>query len=203
MDGAGKTTLVHRLAERLASRRVSILHLPFSPFVNDALNVAGSGTPLGDPWTDRLAFALDNRLAAYHMEALKPSTDVLITQRGWMDSYIHGAAQGLTYEELTVLMHTTDLPKADYSIYLNCNADVAFERVRHDEKADKFETLSFMRRQHMETERFYKAIDGDAQLDAIFNGQRIYIDTTSMSPVEVEGQAVAFLRSFDFWEESR
>jgi len=57
MDGAGKTTLIQNLMKYFAPLRTEHVHLPYSTFVNSALTVSGQGTPLGDPWTDRLIFA--------------------------------------------------------------------------------------------------------------------------------------------------
>lgn len=177
--------------------RTEHMHLPYSPFVNPALAISGQGTPLGDPWTDRLIFALDNRLTAYKLKALEAagSTDVLVMQRGWMDSYVFGATQGIDYETITSLVHPADLPKATCSIYLNCEPSVAYERIRKDQKADKFEKLAFMQNQHRETQRFYKALEHDATLSKIFDEPRFYLDTTTLSMDEVELRVVNFLKA--------
>lgn len=197
MDGAGKTTLIQNLMKYFAPLRTEHVHLPYSTFVNSALTVSGQGTPLGDPWTDRLIFALDNRLTAYQIRSLEAagSTDVLIMQRGWMDSYIYGATQGIDYDTITNLVRPADLPKATCGVYLNCDPRIAYERIKHDKKADKFETLLFMQAQYQETKRFYKALEHDATLSKIFDEPRFYLDTTYFSIDDVILSAVNFLKA--------
>jgi thymidylate kinase len=194
MDGAGKTTLIQRLMKQLAPLRTATLHLPFSGFVSDALARSGGGKPSGDVWTDRLVFALDNRLAAYEIEAKKRSLDVLIMQRGWMDSYIYGSVQGIDYGTVTNLVRPADLPKVSGSLYLNCSPDVAYERIKNNPANDKFETPAFMKSQHYETEHFYQALETDPILGGLFSEPRYYLDTTLLNPDEVELEAIEFLK---------
>ncbi len=110
MDGVGKTTLIKALSRFFVPQRVTNIHLPYADFVRSALATSGDGTPLGDPWTDRLIFALDNRLVAYKVRELEKAAeyDILLLQRGWMDSYIHGAGQSFSYEAITSLVHPAD-----------------------------------------------------------------------------------------------
>ena len=196
MDGAGKTTLIQRLAKQFTPLRTECIHLPSSSFVNSALATSGQGTPLGDPWTDRLIFALDNRLTAYQIRALEAAgaTDVLLMQRGWMDSYIYGSTQRVDYGTITNLVRPTDLPKPTCSIYLNCDPTIAYERIRNSKKVDKFETLAFMQAQYRETKRFYESLEHDAILGKIFDEPRFYLDTTALSTDEVELSVIDFLK---------
>ena len=196
MDGAGKTTLIKALSSSLGIDKVATIHLPHANFVKAALGTSGGGTPFGDPWTDRLIFALDNRLVAYELKKLEANKqcNILLMQRGWMDSYIYGAVQDFTYEEIDSLMKTKELPKPDCSIYLTCDPNIAYERVADDSKADKFETRSFMQQQHQETERFYKALQTDKRLRHLFDEPTLYLDTSNLSKEEVQLKVLEYLR---------
>lgn len=194
-DGSGKTTLVKRLTELFADRKVATLHLPASEFVHDALKVSGDGTPMGDTYTDRLIFALDNRLTHYRLLKLRETNDIVITQRGWMDSFIHGAVQGYAYHETAALTKIDQLVSPTCSIYLNCDPWVAYGRVRDDPDKDKFETLEYMTRQYHETKSFYEVLEHDRVLAEMFSEPRIYIDTTRLSHDQTLLQVVEFLET--------
>lgn len=202
MDGSGKTTLIYDLLKAFShppppkgNLRATSLHLPDSPFVNEALQISGAGTPMGDKHTDRLIFALDNRLAHYKLCDLLASYDIVFCQRGWMDSFIHGAVQGYNYEQTAALTHANDLMAPVCSIYLNCDPAIAYERIANDPLADKFETLDYMKEQHNETRAFYDALAYNNVLKDIFSESRIYIDTTDLTTRETFTQAYDFINS--------
>jgi hypothetical protein len=96
LDGAGKTTLVERLESSCAA---SSFRLPYHDFVHPCLARSGAGEPFGDVQTDRLLFSLDARLANYQIRDWRREGRTLISQRGWMDNFIFGAVQGLSYRQ--------------------------------------------------------------------------------------------------------
>lgn len=196
MDGSGKTTLIAALSKQLDPHRHEYLHLPHSTFVGDVLRAAGDGTPFGDPWTDRLIFALDNRLTANIIKVLaeEKAIDTLLMQRGWMDGFIYGAVQGFSYQEIAHLIRVEDLPRASCSIYLNCDPTIAYERVKDNPRADKFETLPFLRAQYQETQHFYDALDSDPLLKDLFPETRFHLDTSHLAQEAVESKVVRFLK---------
>lgn len=192
-DGSGKTTLLEQLVAAFESPRVTSMRLPVSTFVNTSLTISGAGTPMGDKHTDRLIFALDNRMAHYKFQELLQKHDVIFCQRGWMDSFIHGAVQGYNYEQTAELTRVADLVPSHCSIYLNCEPTVAYERIANDPLADKFETPEYMKEQYHETKQFYDALDTHEVLQSIFREPRLYIDTTKLTPEETFSQAHAFI----------
>lgn len=193
LDGAGKTTLQKALANQYRNRRVKTLHLPYSEFVAGSLGISGGNSPFGDTWTDRLIFALDNRLAGYHIKALEGVTDLLITQRGWMDSFIHGSVQGYSYDTIAKLCQIDQLPAFDCSLYLNCSPEEAYRRIKQDKDKDKYEVLEYIKKQYIETESFYKNIHHDPLLRKLFPEPSQYIDTTNLSYEDTVRRAVGFI----------
>jgi thymidylate kinase len=192
-DGAGKTTLVSDLVSFFNDKRVTKLHLPISDFTHEALNISGNGMPMADVHTDRLIFALDNRLANYRIKELQRDYDVIILQRGWMDSFIHGAVQGYEYADIESLTRVDQLISPTCSIYLNCAPDVAYERIEKDINKDKFETKQYMKDQFKETKKFYNALSTEASLAKIFKEPKTYIDTTYIEPSDTFIQARQFV----------
>lgn len=195
MDGAGKTTLQKNIFERLEGERKRMLHLPHSNFVHQALKVSGDNSPFGDTWTDRLIFALDNRLVGYELKKLEYECDYVVTQRGWMDSFIFGGVQGYDYRTIADLNKFEDLRTADYTIYLNCAPEVAFKRIVLDPKRDKYETLEYMKRQYEKTRDFYRDLSSDDLLKRYFPESNIYIDTTNLTQAQTLEKALIFLRA--------
>src|SRR5579863_7195206 len=85
LDGAGKSTLVARLAEDLDAQK---LRLPHHDFVRACLARSGDGSPFGDIHTDRLLFALDARLANYIIRDLEETASVsCLNAAGWTISF--------------------------------------------------------------------------------------------------------------------
>lgn len=184
LDGSGKTTLVDNLSEWLKKRdlKVKTSRLPYDEhLVKDLLNVSN------DPYTDRMLFALDNRLFAEHFKKWKNSNeyDFIITQRGFLDSFVHGAVQGYSYSWIAELNRIQDLPKCDVIIHLVAEAKIAYDRIKDDPDADKFEYIEYIRRQERETRKAYREIClQNEDLEAFKNAEHIYIDTTALTTEE-------------------
>lgn len=191
LDGSGKTTLARRLARRLGAR---FFRLPYHDFVKPGLTRSGGGTPFGDVHTDRLLFAADARMTNYLIREWRRTGDWLVSQRGWMDTYIFSAVQGVPYQATDALLGTADLERASAIVYLVAKPEVAYKRVRNDPDADKYETLSFMRTQYRVTLEFYNAVLSGLPVLAPFTGiPATLIDTTRLGEERVFAKAERFL----------
>jgi thymidylate kinase len=191
LDGAGKTTLASRLA---AEHRAHLFRLPYHDFVKPALRVSGRGSPFGDVHTDRLLFAADARLTNYLIQTWRTAHPLLVSQRGWMDNYIFGAVQQVSYHETDALLRTVDLERPAAILYLVAEPEIAFERIRGARDADKYETPEFLRLQLRETERFYQAVQNGMPALASFAGiPACWIDTSRRSEEAVFQQSAQFL----------
>jgi thymidylate kinase len=129
LDGAGKTTLLQALSKDLGGFQ---FRLPYHAFVRELLNVSGKGTAFGDVHTDRLLFATDARLTNCLIQDWRHTHPILLSQRGWMDNFIFGAVQGVTYEETDQLLRTSELERPSAIIYLTADPQVAFCRIAAD-----------------------------------------------------------------------
>jgi len=191
LDGSGKTTLVAGLAKHL---RAHSFRLPFHEFVLPLLSKSGGGSAHGDVHTDRLVFALDARLANYSIREWRKSKKVLVSQRGWMDNFIFGAAQGLSYREIDAMLRTAELERASAHIFLTAAPEVAFERIRGSAHRDKYETREFLAVQFKETLRFLKTAQRETPVLQAFAGiPAIHLDTTTASPEETFAKSLRFL----------
>ena len=184
LDGSGKSTLVANLGKRMTElgMRVKTSRLPHDRYlVTDLLNVSN------DPYTDRMLFALDNRLFAERFKGWQNSGeyDVILTQRCFLDSYVHGAVQGFDYAWISELNRINDLPKCQIIIHLVAEAETAYARIKDDEDADKFEYIEYIRKQERETRRaYYEVTHGNRDLEHFSDAVHIYVDTTQMSTEE-------------------
>lgn len=184
LDGSGKTTLVEDLERyfTLAGKSVKRSRLPHDEYlVKKLLNDSTS------KYTDRMLFALDNRLFAEKYEDWFTSDDydIIITQRGFLDSFVHGAVQGFGYDFIADLNRIDELPKCDIMIHMVAEAEIAYARIRDDPEADKFEYISYIRRQEQETRRAYReVINKEPSLEHFHSAQNIYVDTTQLTTDE-------------------
>jgi thymidylate kinase len=191
LDGAGKTTLVQALAGQLGGFQ---FRLPYHQFVRQFLNLSGAGTAFGDVHTDRLLFATDARLTNSLIREWRQTHPLLVSQRGWMDNFIFGAVQGVSYEEADELLRPSELERPSAIIYLTAEPRVAFSRIAADRNGDKYETLDFIAQQHRETLRFYESVKAGLQVLAPFAGiPAIFIDTTTKTSETVLREGRAFL----------
>jgi thymidylate kinase len=191
LDGSGKTTLLRALSEELGGFQ---FRLPYHQFVRQFLNLSGEGSAFGDVHTDRLLFATDARLTSPLIRGWRQTHPLLLSQRGWMDNFIFGAVQGVSYEEADGLLRTPDLERPTAIIYLIAEPRVAFDRIAADENGDKYETLDFITEQHRQTVRFYQSADaGLRPLRAFRSIPAILIDTTTKSTEAVLKDAREFV----------
>lgn len=187
LDGSGKTTLVQALAAELDGFQ---FRLPYHRFVRDSLNLSGGGLAFGDVHTDRLLFAVDARLTNGLIRGWRQTHRLLVSQRGWMDNFIFGAVQGLSYRESDDLLRPAELERPSVIVYLIAEPEVAAGRIAGDPEGDKFETLGFIREQHRETVRFYESAHlgvpvGLPVLEPFVGIPALLIDTTTMTTTSV------------------
>ena len=191
LDGAGKTTLVERLESSFAANR---FRLPYHDFVRPCLARSGAGEPFGDVQTDRLLFSLDARLANYQIRDWRREDRALISQRGWMDNFVFGAVQGLSYRQTDEMLRSCELERPSAHIFLVSDPSIAFERIRNDPNRDKYETADFLVIQYVETLRFFEeSLRGHPDLKSFAGVPAILIDTSIKTPEQVYDGAREFL----------
>jgi dTMP kinase len=199
LDGSGKTSLVTNLTNWLTETKK--LAVKRDRFPHDRYLVSTLLNKSVDPYTDRLLFALDNRLFGTELKTIISSGeyDVVITQRGFLDSFVHGSVQGYSYSWIAELNRIADLPRCDVMIHMVCEAQTAYSRISNDPDADKFEYPAYMDIQERETRRAYAAVESgtDSNLEHFCNAKNIYIDTTQMSINEVFELAKSKLESLN------
>ena len=191
LDGSGKTTLLDNLEKFLIEKgfRVKKFHSPHDRYLIDTLlNISGDGEPMKDRYTDRLIFALDNRILGTRIRHWQSSGeyDIILSQRGFFDSFVHGAVQGYTYEQIATLNQIEDLPQCSLMLHLCTDSTVAYNRIKDDKDADKFETPQYMRRQEEETRRGYRLLmqGNNPDLAAFHDIPNFFIETTSLTTEE-------------------
>lgn len=197
LDGAGKTHLVNNLAEYYRSQglRVQTAHLPYDKHLGVEVL-----PKLKSSYSDRLLFALDNHIFAAQLEEWEHEYDLIISQRGWFDSFVHGAVKGYSYRFIGKLNQVDKLPKADVMIHLVASAQVAYERIKDDPDADKFEYPDYIREQEVETRRGFDELVGhrNPQLHAFWSAKNFLIDTTWLSIDQTLSQTQIWLDSIGF-----
>lgn len=187
LDGSGKTSLVSNLTSWLSEEKK--LKVKRDRFPHDRYLVKDLLDKSKDRYTDRLLFALDNRLFGTELAEIIESGkyDVIVTQRGFLDSFVHGAVQGFSYSWIGELNQIADLPKCDIMIHMVCEARTAYSRICNDPDADKFEYPAYIDKQERETRRAYAEVisETNPDLEHFKDCQNLYIDTTQMSIDEV------------------
>ena len=198
LDGSGKTTLVSNLEKWFSEEknlRVKRSRLPHDEhLVNDLLNESK------DSYTDRMIFALDNRIFAEKYKDWYKSGkyDIILTQRGFLDSFVHGAVQGYSYSWIANMNQVADLPKCNVIIHLVAEAEIAYQRIKDDPNADKFEYIEYIRKQESETRRaYYEVCRDNVDLAHFRNCINIYIDTTQLTPDETFEMAIRRLQEYN------
>lgn len=186
LDGSGKTTLVDNLEIwfKEKSLRVKRDRLPHDRYiVKELLNESH------DSYTDRLLFAVDNRIFGTKLKEVLNSDkyDIILTQRCFLDSFVHGAVQGYSYSWIEDLNRIADLPKADVIIHMVAEAQTAYSRICDDPDADKFEYPAYMRKQEAETRRaYFECVSGkNPDLEPFNSAKHLYVDSTQMTTDEV------------------
>lgn len=167
--------------------QVKDFKFPYDKHLLDLLNnTVGDGMPWQDNYSDQMLFALDNRiLGTVHIRDWRKASDVLVSQRGYIDSFVHGECRGFSYEESDKLMRTYELERCDVMIHLNADPQVAFERIKDDPDADKFETIEYVKKQAEATKRAYEELKRENPALSAFKGiPNVYIDTTNLTTDE-------------------
>jgi thymidylate kinase len=191
LDGSGKSTLVTRLAKERGAHQ---FRLPYHDFVRPCLAQSGAGSPFGDVHTDRLLFALDARLANYAIREFRRAGVDLVSQRGWMDNFIFGAVQGVTYEQTEAMLRPAELERPSAHVFLIAEPAVALSRLEGSQHRDKYETAEFIALQYRETKRFIAAIkQGIPALRSFVDIPAILIDTSHVSQEELQTKVLSFL----------
>ena len=186
LDGSGKTTLVDNLQNWLNTQNKNVYRsrLPHDKYlVKELLDQSE------DSYTDRLLFALDNRIFGTKLKNIlnNGEYDIVLTQRCFLDSFVHGAVQVYSYEWIEELNRVGDLPKCDILIHLVAEASVSFQRICDDPDADKFEYPEYIDKQERETRKAYANIlkQNEPALASFKECKNIYVDTTQMTTEEV------------------
>lgn len=199
LDGTGKTTLKQNLVGHFRKKNLRVKDFKF-PYDKHLLcllnNVVGDGRPWQDNYTDQMLFTLDNRVVGTTLvRDWRKSNDVLVSQRGYIDSFVHGRCRGFSYAEVDQLMRTNELERCDVMIHLNAQPDVAFDRIKEDPDADKYEIPEYIRKQATETTNAYKALlEGNSDMAAFKNIPNIFIDTTQLTTYETYQRALEELK---------
>lgn len=195
LDGAGQKTLVKGLLQ-FSPKNTFNFHLPYSEFVLPSLKISGKGEAMSDTQTDRLIFALDARLANYHIAEWRKKYNLVISKRGWMDNFIHGKVQGYSYSKTNSLLHIQDLQKPSGVVYLIAHPRISYQRIKDHPYRDKFEILSYMKEQYKATIAFHRdVLARQKDLDLFFDIPNLLVDTTEICPDDVLKKARIFLKN--------
>lgn len=196
LDGSGKTNLVNNLAKYYSDMgfKVKTAHLPYDTHLQQVVL-----PKLGSPYADRLLFALDNHIFAEDLVRMNAEYDIVISQRGWLDSFVHGAVKDYSYSFIASLNRVDELPEAEVMIHLCANADIAYRRIKDDPDADKFEYPSYIRKQETATRQVYQDILSDnPDLSAFRNCVNHFIDTTYLTIEQTFKDAKVFLDNIEW-----
>lgn len=200
LDGSGKTSLVDALEKWLSEEHLKVKRFrsPHDTYlVHTLLNVAGSGSPDKDVYTDRTIMMLDNRILGQHVDQWRSSGkyDILLSQRGFFDAFVHGAVKNIDYETTAKFNKIWELPACQIMIHLCAENSIAYSRICDDEDADKFETPEYVRIQEYETREAFKCLENKhKELRSFHNCKNLFIDTTTISEQETAKIAIAYLK---------
>lgn len=199
LDGSGKTTLVDNLEKYFEEKnqKVKRSRSPHDEYLTKTLlNVSGSGSPDKDSYTDRTIFMLDNRILGTRISQWRDSGeyDLILTQRGFFDAFVHGRVKDYPYHITAEFNHIWELPKCQVMIHLVANAETAYERIKNDPDADKFETLEYIQIQERETRRGYDELRRKRDsLSHFWDCINFLIDTTDLTTDETFELAICRL----------
>ena len=189
-DGSGKTSLRDNLADYLDSQGKTVItsKSPCDKYIVGLLNNAISQNGYEDWYTEQLLFSFCDGLLSNYMVQLNQHCDYFICQRGPCDQYDHGVTRsGKTYAEIHEIQRPERLAKFDAYVHMNCDANVAWNRICEDEGKDRYEYPEYFARQTKNTEKLYHDIvDGDdPALQFLRDAKHFYINTTEMTINEV------------------
>ena len=140
-DGSGKTNLRDGLAKHFSDmgKVVITAKSPCDKYIVQLLNNAISQNGYEDWYTEQMLFSFTDGLLSNYMLQINSHCDYFICQRGPIDQYAHGITRsGKTYSDIYKIQRPERLAKFDMYIHLNCDADVAWERVCEDEGKDRY-----------------------------------------------------------------
>ena len=197
-DGSGKTSLRDNLAEFLSSQGKTVITAksPCDKYIVGLLNNAISQNGYEDWYTEQLLFSFCDGLLSNYMLQLKGHCDYFICQRGPCDQYDHGVTRsGRTYAEINAIQRPDRLAKFDVYIHMNCEADVAWNRICEDEGKDRYEYQEYFVRETKNTEKLFEDITkgDDPALEFLRDATHFYINTTEMTIEEVFKKAQTLL----------
>lgn len=187
LDGAGKTTLKSNLSNYLKNehKKVKEYHSPYDQHLKSLLDLSGDGKPMKDSYTDFLIFALDHRLQNYRIKRARKKYDYIISQRGPVDLFVHASLWGYNYKQTYSILQMNELETCEILIHLNAKPEIAYQRIKDDKKADKYEYLEYIKKQYKETKKLFVEIQNkNKYLDGYSKAINIYIDTTNLSTEE-------------------
>ena len=197
-DGSGKTNLRDGLAKYFSCKGKTVITAksPCDKYLVQLLNNAISQDGYSDWYTEQLLFSFADGLLSNYMVQLNNHCDYFICQRGPIDQYAHGVTRsGKEYSDIYAIQRPERLAKFDVYIHMNCDADVAWDRVCEDEGKDRYEYPEYFKRQVVNTEKLYTDIEfgNQTELDFLRTSKHYYIDTTSMTIDEVLKKTIDIL----------
>lgn len=199
-DGSGKTNLRDGLAKHFSDmgKVVITAKSPCDKYIVQLLNNAISQNGYEDWYTEQMLFSFTDGLLSNYMLQINSHCDYFICQMGPIDQYAHGITRsGKTYSDIYKIQRPERLAKFDMYIHLNCDADVAWERVCEDEGKDRYEYPEYFARQVKNTKKLYDDIINGEQkeLDFLRCSRNVYIDTTSLTIPDVLEMALKEVNS--------
>ncbi len=200
-DGSGKTSLRDGLAQYFSDMGnvVVTAKSPCDKYLVQLLNNAISQNGYEDWYTEQMLFSFTDGLLSNYMVQLYGHCDFFICQRGPVDQYAHGVTRSRKeYKEIYQIQRPERLAKFDMYIHMNCDAEVAWDRVCEDEGKDRYEYPDYFARQVKNTEKLYNDIisGNQKELDFLRKSENIYIDTTTMTIPEVLDFALEKVNAF-------
>ena len=197
-DGSGKTSLRDNIAEFLASQGKTVItsKSPCDKYIVGLLNNAISQDDNNDWYTEQLLLSFCDGLLSNYMMQLNGHCDYFVCQRGPCDQYDHGVTRsGLTYAQIHEIQRPERLAKFDVYIHMNCEAEVAWDRICEDEGKDRYEYPEYFVRETKNTEKLYHDIvnGDDPALEFLRSSKHFYINTTEMTIDEVFKKAQVLL----------
>lgn len=187
LDGSGKTTLQNNLVNHLENqnKQVKRYHSPYDDYLKSLLDLSGNGMALKDSYTDLLIFALDHRLQNYRIRQAREQYEYIISQRGPIDLFVHAAVWGFSYKQTYSILQMNELDTCEVLIHLNADPEVAYQRIKDDKNADKYEYPEYIKNQYKETRKAFVEIQKkNRYLCQYSKSINIYIDTTNLSTDE-------------------
>lgn len=145
-DGRGKTTQAEMLAAALETRGRTVLSLAFparSTAVGGLLNEYLRGERMLQPRVAHLLFAANRwELADRIGDAIDAGSDVVL-DRYWYSGAAYTLALDCGADADWCVAPERGLPRADVVFYLECDVDVALERLK---TAERYEKADFQKR---------------------------------------------------------